>query len=96
MEHLSKLMTTIVQGWRDGRDHVLQTLQLYWTYHNELTIDNGLINKCTSDGGEEREIPQSMQAEMLHKIHPITLWPWVKFTRGKRRIILARYETSSL
>lgn len=63
-EHLSKLMTTIVQGWPDDRNQVPQTLRAYWTYRDELTIDNGLIYK-----GAQVMIPQSMQAEMLHKIH---------------------------
>jgi len=53
-EHLSKLMTTIVQGWPDDRNQVPQTLRAYWTYRDELTIDNGLIYK-----GAQVMIPQS-------------------------------------
>ena len=63
-EHLSKLMTTIVQGWPDSRNQVPPPLRPYWPYRDELTIDNGLIYK-----GAQVMIPQSMQAEMLLKIH---------------------------
>lgn len=63
-EHLSKLMATIAQGWPDDRKQLPQPLRAYWTYRDELTTDNGLIYK-----GAQVMIPQSMQAEMLLKIH---------------------------
>ena len=63
-EHLSKLMTTIAQGWPNDRKQVPHPLRSYWTYRDELTTDNGLIYK-----GAQVMIPQSMQEEMLLKIH---------------------------
>ena len=63
-EHLSKLMSTILQGWPDDKNQVPQPLQAYWNYRDELTVQNDLIYK-----GAQVMIPHSMQAEMLHKIH---------------------------
>ena len=41
-EHLSKLITTILQGWPDDRNYVPQTIQAYWNYQDELTTQNDL------------------------------------------------------
>ena len=60
-ENLSKLKATITQSWPDDRKQVLQPLQAYWTYRDELTT---VIYK-----GAQVMIPQSMQAKMLLKIH---------------------------
>ena len=63
-KHLSKLMATITQGWPDDRKQLPHPLRAYWTYRDELTTEDGLIYK-----GAQVMIPQSMQAEMLLKIH---------------------------
>ena len=44
--------------------HVPKPLQPYWNYRDELTVQNQLIYK-----GAQVMIPQSMQTEMLRKIH---------------------------
>ena len=61
---LSKLATTILRGWRDDRTHVPKPLQPYWNYRDELTVQNQLIYKDA-----QAMIPQSMQTEILRKIH---------------------------
>ena len=44
--------------------HIPKPLQPYWNYRDELTVQNQLIYK-----GAQVMIPQSMQTEMLRKIH---------------------------
>ena len=61
---LAQLRTTIVHGWPEKRQQVTRDLQHYWNYRDELTVVNGIIYK-----GHQVLIPQSMQADMLAKIH---------------------------
>ena len=77
-EPLSKLMTTIVQGWLYSRNQVPQPLRPYWPYRDELTIDNGLIYE-----GAQVMIPQSMQAEMLLKIRTNHFGPESNIRMGR-------------
>lgn len=61
---LARLHTMIVNGWPNERQQVVKELQQYWNFRDELTAQNGIIYK-----GQQILIPQSMQADMLAKIH---------------------------
>ncbi len=54
----------IIKGWPDEKQKVAKELQRYWNYRDELTIQNDIIYKC-----HQILIPESMQADMLSKIH---------------------------
>ena len=61
---LSQLYAMIIKGWPDEKQKVAKELQQYWNYRDELTIQNDIIYKC-----HQILIPESMQADMLSKIH---------------------------
>ena len=46
-DELALLKHTIMQGWPNSIKQVPQVLQLYWTFREELTVDDGLILKDT-------------------------------------------------
>jgi hypothetical protein len=61
---LSQLYAMIIKGWPDEKQKVAKELQQYWDYRDELTIQNDIIYKC-----HQILIPESMQADILSKIH---------------------------
>lgn len=61
---LSKLCTTIIQGWPDDKQELDETLSPFWTYRDELSAQNGIIYK-----GAQVMVPPSMYTDMLKKIH---------------------------
>lgn len=61
---LSSLMEIIIDGWPEKRRSVPKPIQKYWAFRDELSIENGIIIK-----GDRLVIPQSMQSEILDKIH---------------------------
>ena len=46
-DQLVLLKHTIMTGWPKNIKEILQVLQPYWTFHEELTIEDGLILKGT-------------------------------------------------
>ena len=44
---LALLKHTIMQGWPSSIKQVPPVLQSYWTFREELTVEDGLILKCT-------------------------------------------------
>ena len=42
---LQTLQASISRGWPENKQHIGQSLQPFWTYKEELTIDKGLIFK---------------------------------------------------
>ena len=46
-DELALLKYTIMSGWPSTMKEIPQVLQLYWTFHDELTIEDGLILKGT-------------------------------------------------
>ena len=61
---LSVLREIIYSGWPEKQKHVSVPLRKYWAYHDELSIENGLIIKA------ERVItPESQRDNILEKIH---------------------------
>ena len=63
-ETLCNLRDIIVDGWPEERNSVPMSLRPYWSFRDELGVENGLILK-----GERLLIPASMQNEILDKIH---------------------------
>ena len=63
-EVMSTLYKIIIQGWPDNRNQLHASLQAYWAYRKELTVNNGIIYK-----GTQVLVPQSMHSDMLKKIH---------------------------
>ena len=46
-DELALLKHTIMMGWPKNINEILQVLHPYWTFHEELTIEDGLILKGT-------------------------------------------------
>ena len=61
---LCNLREVIVEGWPDERDNIPKPLRRYWCYRDELSVEDGLITK-----GDRVVIPQSVQSEVLERLH---------------------------
>ena len=61
---LTALHKVIVHGWPEDRLNISEPLRPYWSYRDELSVQNGIIYK-----GTQVMVPQSMHKEMLRKIH---------------------------
>ena len=61
---LSSLQDIIVNGWPNRRDEIPKQLRPYWSYRDELSVEDGFILK-----GERVLIPKSMQADVLQRVH---------------------------
>ena len=67
----SKLLSeAISQGWPEHKTKVDPTISHYWTFRDELTINDGVVYK-----GLQVVIPVSMRTSMLRKIHAAHLGP---------------------
>ena len=60
---LYELRVRILQGWPESR----RELQPYWSYRDEVSIENGILLK-----GDSILIPKSMQTETLEKFIMVT------------------------
>ena len=61
---LCELRETILQGWPNTFRETSKNLQPYWSYRDELAIENGILMKSG-----RIIIPKMMQPEILQKIH---------------------------
>ena len=61
---MSALCKTIIYGWPDQKSQLSEYLQPYWSYREELSVNNNIIYK-----GMQVFVPQSMHSDMLKKIH---------------------------
>ena len=61
---LSQLYTVITDGWPSNKQQVPACLQPYWTYRDELSIQDGIIYK-----GSRVLVPQNLIPYMLKRIH---------------------------
>ena len=59
-----RLMDLVQNGWPPNRRALTPDLQQYWQYHQDLLMADGLLMK-----GERLVIPNSMQEEMMNKVH---------------------------
>ena len=63
-DELILLKHTIMSGWPSTIKEIPPVLQPYWTFHKELTIEDGLILK-----GTRIVIPSKKQEAILNQIH---------------------------
>ena len=64
---LAPLRDILVSGWPDNKRKKLQkVLKPYWSYRDELSIDDGVILK----GSEQVLVPAAMQQYVLTALHP--------------------------
>ena len=61
---LSSLQDIIVNGWPNRRDKIPKQLRLYWSYRDELSVEDGVILR-----GEQVLIPKSIQADVVQRVH---------------------------
>ena len=61
---LTALHKVIVHSWSEDRSVISEPLRPYWSYRDELSVQNGIIYQ-----GTHVNVPQSMHKEMLRKIH---------------------------
>ena len=61
---LSTLREFIVDGWPDSMKEMPTQLRQYWSYWDELSVENGMQLKC-----ERTVIPRTMQQDILQQIH---------------------------
>ena len=61
---LCRLRDVIIHGWPKERYELNSMLRPYWSFRDELSVENGLILK-----GDRLVIPSSMQKEILDKVH---------------------------
>ena len=55
---------TILAGWPDTKDETLLCIREYWSYRDELIVQNGIIFR-----GSCVITPKVLQPEMLTRIH---------------------------
>ena len=61
---LQSLITVITNGWPERQCLLPTPLRPYWSYRDELAVEDGLVLK-----GDRIFIPLSLQAETLMKLH---------------------------
>ena len=62
---LAPLRDLIISGWPDTFKQVTKPLRPYWSYRDELSIEDGIILK----GSEQVLIPAAMQEYILDALH---------------------------
>ena len=83
-ENLMKLKTVIMNGWPPHRASLPSALTLYHDYHDELTVQDGIILQ-----GHRVIIPTSMHREIKEKVHAGTPGNQLLHQKSKRHGILA-------
>lgn len=61
---LCELREIIIHGWPERMKELPKQLQLYWSFRDELSVEDGVILK-----GERIVIPVSAQKHILQKLH---------------------------
>ena len=61
---LNQLKITILQGWPDHKDSVPTAVLPYFSYRDELTVQDGIILR-----GDRIVIPQSLRQDLKIKVH---------------------------
>ena len=86
----TKPYVSSISGWPDDKIQLLTKLHPYWSFRDELSVQNGIIYKSAVV-----MVLRSMHKEMLHKIHTnhfgaesnIRPAREVLFWRGMRKVI---------
>ncbi|XP_029642768.1 uncharacterized protein K02A2.6-like [Octopus sinensis] len=63
-EELQLLTQMVIQVWPEKRHQVQHLIREYWAIHDDISVENGILM-----AGSRIVIPQSMQKEILDKIH---------------------------
>uniref|UniRef100_A0A8C5Q7G7 Gypsy retrotransposon integrase-like protein 1 n=1 Tax=Leptobrachium leishanense TaxID=445787 RepID=A0A8C5Q7G7_9ANUR len=63
-ESLQALKYVVLDGWPDSKEEVPLTAREYWTFRDEIGIQDGILYK-----GQRVIIPKSLRSEMLTRIH---------------------------
>ena len=63
-DELASLMHVIVNGWPETIKELASALKSYWTFREELTVENGVILKDTCI-----VIPHKMRKRILNQLH---------------------------
>lgn len=63
-QELAALKQVIYEGWPSTIKEVSKTLKPYWSFRDELGIDDGILTK-----GQRIIIPSTIQDEILEKLH---------------------------
>jgi len=61
---LSELKKVITTGWPDNTRNISSQLRKYWSFRDELSVENGVILK-----GDRIVIPPGLQKRILEQIH---------------------------
>ena len=61
---LCRLMKIIMSGWPDDKKCVREDLKTYYTFREELSVQDGLIFK-----GDRIVVPTTMQTEIKERLH---------------------------
>ena len=41
--HLQQLKDYIIRGWQDNKDQILQDMQTYWAFWDDMAVIDGVI-----------------------------------------------------
>ena len=63
---LNSLQDIIVNGWPNRRYEIAKQLRPFWSYRDELSVEDGVILKR-----ERVLIPKNMQADVLQRVHAV-------------------------
>lgn len=61
---LQTLKSVIIQGWPDWKESAPPLTLPYYSFRDELTVQNGIVFK-----GNRAVIPKSLRLDMIHRIH---------------------------
>ena len=84
---LSQLKHQIFQGWPDSRRSIPESIHPFWTYRDELVVEEGLIFKA-----HKLVIPASQKHTFLKDLHVGHLGEEKTPNHSPRKCILARHK----
>ena len=61
---MTALMETIIQGWPDSIKDLPTDVRVFWSFRDELAVEDGVIFK-----GKQVLIPESLRADILVQLH---------------------------
>ena len=61
---MTALMETIIQGWPDSIKDLPTDVRVFWSFRDELAVEDGVIFK-----GKQVLIPESLRADILAQLH---------------------------
>ena len=61
---MNALIETIIQGWPDSIKDLPTDVRVFWTFRDELAVEDGIIFK-----GKQVLIPENLRADILAQLH---------------------------